>query len=114
MLYVTAAWAVSCLLLTFIQNRLKALKDEWEKERRQFENDMKVTEKKEETQALQCEETLDNLLMHLSDCHVVSSSAAFSLTDDTSEFISVKKKKEALMLSEDSEKRQKQKRKKED
>ena len=52
MLYVAAAWAVSHLLLTFIQNKLKTLKDEWEKERRQFENDMKVTEYEKETQAL--------------------------------------------------------------
>ena len=114
MLYVTAAWAVSRLLLTFIQNRLKALKDEWEKKRRQFKNDMKVTEKEEETQALQHEKALDNLSVRLSDCHIASSSAAFSLTGDASEFISVKEKKEALTLSEDDRKKQKQEEEKEE
>ena len=69
---------------------------------------MKVTEKEKETQKLQREKALDNLSMHLSDCHVASSSAAFSLTGDTSESVSVKEKKRALMLSEDSRKKQKQ------
>ena len=63
---------------------------------------------------LQCEETLDNLLMHLSNCHIVSFSAAFSLTDNASEFISVKRKKRALMLSEDDRKKQKQREERED
>ena len=74
---------------------------------------MKVTEKKKEFQALQCEEALNNLLMHLSDCHIASSSSAFSLTDDASEFISVRKKKKALMLSRGSRKKQKQRREEE-
>ena len=74
---------------------------------------MKVTEKEKETQVLQREEALDNLSVHLSDCHVASFSAASSLTDDASEFISVKRKKEALTLSEDSEKKQKQRKEEE-
>ena len=71
---------------------------------------MKVTEEEKKSQTLQCEETLNNLSVHLSDCHVASSLSAFSLTDDASEFISVKEKKKALMLSRGSEKKQKQKR----
>ena len=73
---------------------------------------MKVTEKKKETQALQCEKALDNLSVRLSDCHIASSSAAFSLISDASEFISVKEKKRALTLSEDSRKKQKQRERK--
>ena len=110
MLYVTAAWAVSHLLLTFIQNRLEALKDEWEEEGRQFEDDMKVAEEEEEAQALQREEALNNLPVRLSDRRVASSPAASSLAGDASESVSAKGKKKALTLSEDGRKEQKQRR----
>ena len=68
---------------------------------------MKVTEKKEESQVHCQEKTLDNLLMHLSDCHVADSSSVSSLTVSDTDLISAKReekrKRENLRLSENRE-----------